>query len=146
MEHASHAGGQPEKDTDTCGGDVLRPGRGTPPRLCSNHRGNRAQGQARVRPYSTRNMVSHHRTIRKLKSLRESVSCGLGGSSWQQESAKQKHPTVTAGSHAHRKTSIRAAPARHTQCRALNTRAGLRRQRSSFPKNVTSFFRMKTSL
>lgn len=50
-----------------------------------------AQGQARVRPDSTRKMVlsyGHHRTTRKRKSLSESVRRGLGESSWQQETAR----------------------------------------------------------
>ena len=42
-----------------------------------------------------------------------------------------------------RETSTKAALETHS-AQAPNTRAGLRRERSSFPKNVTSFFQMKT--
>lgn len=90
MEHASHAGGQPEKDTDTCGGDILGASGGTSLSLLQPQRKQSpGPGQSQTLFHAKYGLsYGHHKTIRKLKSLSQSVPCGLGESSWQQQTVQ----------------------------------------------------------
>ena len=81
----------------------------------------------------------HHRTTKEFKQEWALLFWGKVVGSSRQSNEIQQHQEAT------HKTSARDAPARHAHSRHRNIRAELREKIISFPKNVISFFQIKTS-